>query len=454
MLIVKRSDFRYDWGYSLYRVEEMLPEILIIFFLLLLNGFFSLSEMALVSSSKPLLKQMEREGNRGAALAVALSEDSGKFLSTVQVGITLVGTLAGAYGGANIAEKLRDSFNTVPVIDPHGETVAMVIVVAIITYLSVVIGELLPKQLALSNPERLAVFVARPMTFLSRVCTPVVVILERSADMLMFILRVKKKSDDSVTEAEVKAVLSGGAESGVIDKSEHDMLQRIIRLGDRDINSVMTHRMEIASLDINDGLDDIREKINNVRHTRYLVTNGNIDTIVGVVEVKEILEALLHNKDFNLRNHLKKVTLFPETSHCLEVIDVFKKSKIHIAVVVDEYGSTQGIVTASDLLEAIVGALPSNYDEKEHALIVRRDDDSWLVDGITPLAEIHLQIGLDDIKDTGEYDTIAGFILHDFGKVPAEGDMFEKYDFSFEIVDMDSHRIDKILIRKKTIETP
>ena len=426
----------------------MLPEVLIIFFLLLLNGFFSLSEMAIVSASKPLLKQMEREGNRSAALAVALAEDSGKFLSTVQVGITLVGTLAGAYGGATIAEKLEDSFNMIPFVAPHGQSVSMVIVVAIITYLSVVIGELVPKQLALSNPERLALWVARPMTFLSNFCSPVVVILERSADVMLFLMRVKKKSEDNVTEAEVKAVLSGGAESGVIEKSEHDMLQRIIRLGDRDINSVMTHRMEIAYLDINDVLDDIRYKINKIRHTRYPVVKGDIDHIVGIVEVKEILEALLLNKDFNLRDHLKKVTLFPESSHCLEVLEFFKKSKIHMAVVIDEYGATQGIVTASDLLEAIVGALPSNYDEKEHALITLRGDGSWLVDGITPIAEIHLNIGLDEIKDTGDYDTIAGFILHDFGKVPAEGDIFEKYGFQFEVMDMDGHRIDKILIRK------
>lgn len=426
----------------------MLPEILIIFFLLILNGFFSLSEMAIVSASKPLLKQMERQGNRSAALAVKLGEDSGKFLSTVQVGITLVGTLAGAYGGATIAEKLTDSFNMIPFVAPHGETVALVIVVAIITYLSVVIGELLPKQLALSNPERMALLVARPMTGLSKFCTPVVIILEKSADFMMFILRIKKRGEETVTEAEVKAVLSGGAESGVIEKAEHDMLQRIIRLGDRDINSVMTHRMEVACLDVNDVLDDIRYKINKVRHTRYPVTNGSIDNIVGVVEVKEILEALLMGKDFDLRNHIKKVTLFPETSHCLEVLELFKKSKIHLAVIVDEYGATQGIVTASDLLEAIVGALPSNYDEKEHALITERGDGSWLVDGITPIAEIHMTIGLEDIKDTGDYDTIAGFILHDFGKIPAEGDIFEKYDFTFEVVDMDGHRIDKIILRK------
>lgn len=429
--------------------KKMLPEILIILFLLLLNGFFSMSEMAIVSASKPLLKQMERQGSKGAAQAVALAEDSGKFLSTVQVGITLVGTLAGAYGGSSIAEKLKEPFNMIPFVAPHGETVALVIVVAIITYLSVVVGELVPKQFALSNPERLAIWVARPMTLLSRFCTPVVIVLERSADIVMFVLRVKKKSEGVVTEAEVKAVLTGGAESGAIEKAEHDMLQRIIRLGDRDINSVMTHRMEIASLDVNDVLDDIRYKIDKVRHTRYPVVNGNIDNIVGVVEVKEILEALLLNKDFNLRNHINKVALFPETSHCLEVLELFKKTRLHMAVIVDEYGATQGIVTASDLLEAIVGALPSNYDAKEHSLITVRADGSWLVDGITPIAEIHLGIGLEEIKDTGEYDTIAGFILHDFGKIPVEGDIFEKYGFVFEVVDMDGHRIDKILISKR-----
>lgn len=423
-------------------------EILIIAGLLLLNAFFALSEMAIVSASKPVLRQMARQGNRRAGRALALAENSGRFLSTVQVGITLVGILAGAYGGAEIADKLTPYFDTVAFIRPHGELLAVTLVVACITYFSVVIGELIPKQMALSKPEALAMWVARPMSLLSMLCTPVVVLLEGSANLFFRVLGIRRHAE-KVTEMEVKAVIAEGAASGAIEKAEHDMLQRIIRLGERDVKSVMTHRTDVSFLDVNDGLDVVRRKIHESRHSHYPVLDGGTARVIGIVQTKELLDIALNLPgSLRLRDHLKEAIYLPETAKCLSVLDIFKKSSVHMAVVVDEYGVTVGVVTAVDLLEAIVGIIRSNYDENDEPMIVQRKDGSWLVDGSTSIHEIHLAVGLEELDADKDVDTIAGFMLHLFGHTPQAGERVEQFGHRFEVMDMDGRRIDKILIEK------
>lgn len=423
-------------------------EILIIFLLLLVNAFFALSEMAVVSASKPMLRQLARQGNRRAAAALELAENSGRFLSTVQIGITLVGTLAGAYGGATIADKVAGPFNEISFIQPHGDTLALALVVSIITYFSVVIGELVPKQFALSNAENIAMFVARPMLLIDRAFSPVVRLLNGSAQVLMKVLGVFKRVDEGVTVDELKAVIAEGVESGAIEQSENQMLQRIIRLGDRDIKSVMTHRMDVTFLDIDDSLETIRRKVHEAGHSRYPVTDGDVYRVIGVVQAKELLDAALSSNDIRIRDHLKEVTILPENINCMQALEMFKSANIHLAVIVDEYGATLGMITASDLMEAIVGALPSNYDEADEALIVQRADGSWLVDGMTPIDEIHLTIGLEDIHADGSFDTIAGFLLQAANKTLTTGEVLERFGHRFEVLDMDGRRIDKILITR------
>lgn len=429
----------------------MISELIIIFLLLLLNAFFALSEMAIVSASKPLLRQAEKQGKKGAAVALQLAEDSGRFLSTVQVGITLVGIIAGAYGGATIAEHLTPSFNDIVWINPYGETVAVMLVVTVITYFSVVLGELIPKQIALNHPEKLAVLVARPMCWLSRVCSPVVIILEGSARLLMQAAGIKK-NEETVTETEVKAVIAEGVASGAIEKNEHQIIQRVIRLGDRDIKSIMTHRTDIAFIDIHDDLETVRKKIQTAGHSRYPVVDGNTSKILGIVKTKELFEGAFTPGTFKVSNHLREVTFVPEGTSCLEVLDIFKQKHLHIAIVIDEYGSAEGIFTTSDLMEAIVGVLPSNYGRAEEPLIFKRADGSWLVDGLTSVDEVNITLGFEEIPIDDNFQTIGGFILHELKQMPKVGDKLQHAGHTFEIVDMDGRRIDKILI--ETVKTP
>lgn len=426
----------------------IITEVVIIFFLLLLNAYFAMSEIAIVSASKPMLKQMSKQGDGRADVALSLAENPGKFLSTVQVGITLVGILAGAYGGATIAEKVTPSFNNIDFINPHGETVAVAVIVSAITYFSVIIGELVPKSFALAHAETIALRVARPMRMISKVTYPVVFVLEISARVLMKILGVKDKDED-VSDLELRAVLSEGAESGAIEKSEHEMMQRIIRLDDRDVKSIMTHRTEVVFIDVEDSIEDIRRKVHEAGHSRYPVTAGNADDLKGIVQAKELLDSALSNQGkIDIMSHVKDVMVLPESASCLQALESFKKNHINLIVIVDEYGSTQGIVTSSDILEAIVGVLPSNYDHDDQMKIVERVDGSWLVDGRTPIEEIHLSIGLNEISADEDFDTIAGFLLEALRKTPKEGVVYEEFGYRFEIMDMDGHRIDKVLISK------
>lgn len=426
----------------------MASEIIIIFLLLLLNAFFAMSEIAVVSSRKPLLREKAAKGSKGAQIALNLAEDPGKFLSTVQVGITLVGILAGAYGGATLTEKLAPILDGVSFIYPHGESVAVVIIVSAITYFSVVIGELVPKQFALVHPETLATKVALPMLLLSRACKPIVVILEVSAKSLLLLFGIRNGGDINMTEAEVKAFLKEGAMSGAIEEGELVILQRVIRLGDRDVKSIMTHRTDLIMLDVDDAAEDIINTVKEGRHSHYPISEGRDDHVIGVVHAKELLEASLSGTTLSLRDFIREVPAVPESSSCLQAMELFKKSDLNFAVVVDEYGATEGIVTSSDILEAIIGVLPSNYNEGEKGLIIVREDGSWLVDGRTSIDEIHMSIGLEDIDIDAPYETIAGFVLHELGRAPQEGDVLQAYDYRFEVIDMDARRIDKILISR------
>lgn len=421
-------------------------EVFIVFVLIMINAYFALSEIAIVSSSKPLLKQLARQGSGRAQAALDLAENPGRFLSTIQLGITLVGIMAGAYGGATIAEKIAPHFEGLPVIGAHGESVAVGVIVSIITFFSV-IAEIIPKKLALIHSEAIAVRVAGSMKALMFLMYPLVRVLECSADASMKIMGIREK-EDSVSEEEFRAILSDQADSGAIEKSEHEMLQRVIRLDDRDVKSIMTHRTEVVFIDVNDDLLTIRKKIHETGHSRYPVVDGGADNLKGIVQAKSLLDSALGDEGIDISKHLQEVMILPEGASCLQALESFKKHHINLIVIVDEYGSTQGIVTSSDILEAIVGILPSNYDKDDQLKIVQRADGSWLVDGRTPIEEIHLSVGIEEISADEDYDTIAGFLLERLRKAPKVGARFESFGHRFEIVDMDGHRIDKVMITK------
>ncbi len=423
-------------------------ELIILGILMLANVFFSLAEIAVVSTSRPLLKHMIKMGNKNAEAALYLVEHPGRYLSTFQVGITIVSIIAGAYGESRISAKLAPKLDEIPWIHPYGEIVSFLTVIMTITYFTVVIGELVPKNFALQRPERIALIVARPMIVLTWLFNPLVVALEFSANAVMKLLGIFNDGKESVSEEEFKAILTEGAESGVIEKTEHEMLQRVIRLDDRDVKSIMTHRTEVVFIDLNDSIDDIRKKVHESGHSRYPVVDGSPDELRGVVQAKSLLDDALRGETLNIAAHMKDVMVLPEGASCLQALESFKRHHINLIVIVDEYGSTQGIVSASDILEAIVGILPSNYDQDDALKIVQRADGSWLVDGRTPIEEIHLSIGLHEISADEDFDTIAGFILEGLRKSPKVGVAYDAFGHRFEIVDMDGHRIDKVLISK------
>lgn len=423
----------------------MIYEILIILLLIFLNAFLALAEIAIIASSQPLLRQYAKQGKKSAASALKLIGNSGRFLSTVQVGITLVGIFAGAYGGATIANKLTEPFNQISFIYPYGAVVAVFVVVTVITYFSVVVGELVPKQLALNNPERFAMFAAWPMWVLSKLCTPIVIVLEVSAKILMYILRIKPKPQ-GVTEMEIRAVIADGVTSGAIENEEHNVIRRVIRLGDRDVKSIMTHRKDVCFVHVNDNLDEVAQKIAKFGHSRYPVIEEDTSHVLGIIKTKDIIAQNPGKHHFQVKNFLKQPLFIHEQTTCLDALKIFRNKRLQFAVVVDNDGVLEGIFTISDLMEAIVGVIPANYDAQDDAQIVVRPDGSWLVNGLTPIDEIHLTIGLEDIILTNEYQTMAGFMLSQLKFGPATGKYFEINGYKFEIVDMDGQRIDKILI--------
>lgn len=424
--------------------------IITILFLVLLNGFFSLTEMAIVACRKSILKDMVKKGNKNAEKVLEIIDEQGKFLSTIQVGITTVGILAAAYGGAKIAHSFGRFLDGFSLINPYGDAIAIVVVVTVLTYFSVVIGELVPKRIALKNPEKIAIFIVRPVLIFAWVFAPIIAMLDFSAAVVMRFFGASEEKDNLDAEAELKAIISEGVEEGTIEKSEHEIVQRIFRLDDRDAKSIMTHVSELDFIRIDEDDEEIRFKLENAKHSRYPVVQGDSQKVIGVVQVKEIFADYLQSGEINITKHIDEAHFIPENINCLKVLEMFKASSINLAIVIDEYGSTEGIVTASDIFEAVVGMLPANYDEDDEVMITKRDDGSWLVDGTTPVEEISLTLGIEEIDEEEEdFDTIAGFVsfnLQNLEKEVKEGAKFEKYGHVFEVLDMDGMIIDKVLL--------
>lgn len=424
-------------------------EIAVIVFLVLLNGAFAMSEMAIVSSRKARLAARAADGSRGARTALELAENPGRFLSSVQIGITLVGILAGAYSGATLAGPFEDWLNNFPILDPVAEVLSLAVVVGAITYASLIVGELVPKQIALGNPEAVAIMVARPMAVVARVTAPLVWLLEGSSRLALALLRIKPSDDQTVTEEEVKAMIAEGTQTGVFEPEEQELLAGVLRFGDRRIRGIMTPRNEMVSLDLDWERERVIQVLRDSPHSRLPVYRGDADDILGVVQAKDLLNGFLAGQDFDPAAAVRPVEVVHDNSPALMVLDTLKRSSIHMVLVVDEYGSVEGIVTAADILSAILGGL-SEHGEDYEGSIVTRQDGSWLVDGsvAVDVARDRLNCRVMEGED-GDYDTVAGFILSKSRSIPTAGDHFTWQGWRFEVVDMDGRRIDKVLISRQ-----
>jgi putative hemolysin len=422
-------------------------EIVFILLLIVANGIFSGSEIAVVSSRKVRLQQLAEKGSRPARLALRLAESPNDFLSTVQIGITLIGVLSGAVAGATVAQQLQPVFDGIPVLQPFSEGLSVTVVVALITYLSLVIGELVPKRIALANPEQIACRIAPAMRALSRLSAPAVRLLGASTDALLRVLNVAASDEPDITEEEIKALIRQGADSGVFEESEHDMVQRVLRLGDRSIKTLMTPRTEICWLDLEDPLDANLAEVQESTFSRFPVGRGSLDDCVGIVRVRSLLTAQLGSEPMDLEPLCQPPIYVAESTPALSVLEQFKRTGIHIALVTDEFGGVEGIVTLNDLMEGIVGDLPSLEDEDEPSFVVR-EDGTWLVDGSLDINEFDDRIGtrLLGSEEQRPYHNLAGFMIHTLERIPKASDHFDWQGYRFEVMDMDSNRVDKILV--------
>jgi putative hemolysin len=422
-------------------------EILLILLLIVANGVFSGSEIAVVSARKIRLEQLADRGNRKARVALNLATAPNDFLSTVQIGITLIGILSGAVGGATVAQRLKPVFDGVSALQPYSETISVAIVVTIITYLSLVIGELVPKRIALNDPEQIACTVAQPMRLLSRVTAPLVHILGGSTNALLKLLGIRASDEPDITEEEIKVLIRQGAEAGMFEESEHEMVERVFRLGDRSIKAMMTPRTEIDWLDIEAPLEEHLQEVMGSNYSRFPVGRGSLDNCVGVIRGRNLLTAQLSGQLVNLEAMLQPPLYVAESTPVLNVIEQFKQTGVHIALVTDEYGGIEGLVTVNDLMEAIVGDLPS-VEDQDDPLIVQREDGSWLLDGSLDIHDLKDLVEKESLPDesTGNFHTIGGFVTHFLRHIPKSGEHFEWSGLRFEVMDMDGTRVDKVLV--------
>lgn len=418
----------------------LVVELAIVFALIGLNGFLAMSELALVSARRPLLEQRAREGSRGAAVALDLTREPGRMLSAVQIGITLVGIIAGAFSGATIAERADAWLEGLGVATRIAEPVAFTVVIAMITYFSVVVGELVPKQIGMLNAERIATLVARPMQILATAAGPAVTLLDLSARLGLRLLGQRGHREPSVTDEEIITMIAEAERSGLVEPEERSMISRVMRLGDRTVRGVMTPRPDVEWIDLQGTADEIRDGIRSSHHSRILVANGTIDEIVGAIPVRAALAHMMDNGSTDVPMLVQKVPAVSDRLPALDVVQQLRHSPLNLVLVVDEHGSLEGIVTEGDILKTIV----ADIEEDEGPRIVQRDDGSLLIDGAYPFDELAERIGIQP-PSRRAYHTVAGFVLDKMRRLPKAGESFREGFWRFEIVDVDAQRIDKVL---------
>ncbi|MGD2139216.1 MAG: hemolysin family protein [Burkholderiales bacterium] len=424
-------------------------EIVILVLLFLLNGLFSMSEIAVVSARKARLQQLANEGNRGAGSALALAREPSNFLSTIQVGITFVGIFSGAFGGATLADKLARVLSTVPALAPHSDALALGIVVIAIAYFSLIIGELVPKRLALHNPERVASMTAVPMRLLSRFALPIVVLLSGSTELVLRAIGAGKFRRSPVSEDEIRLLMEQGTRAGVFAQVEQRLVHNVLMLDERPVAAEMTPRLEVLHVDLDEAPEVSLRKIADSRHSRFPVCRGGVENVVGVIHARDILAQQVAGKTADLAACMREPLYVPETLSCIRMLETFKISPLQIAFVVDEYGDFQGLITLNDILEAIAGDMPSSRDEDDQ-MIVERTPGSWLIDGMLDTMDLKELLQLRELpeEDEGGYHTLGGMAMSGMGRVPRPADSFEWRGYRFEVVDMDGSRVDKVLVSR------
>ena len=421
-------------------------EIIIILILIILTGYLSMAELAVVSVRKAKMQKYIEEGNKNAEIVLELLKDPNEFLSTVQIGISLIGVLTGAFGGVTLSEPLANAISFIP----YSQPISVAIVVIITTYLTLVVGEIVPKVIALNDPERISLKVAKSMVILEKVSKPVSFILAKSSSFLLWVLRIENKNDDVVTEEEIELMIKEGREDGTIEQEEEDIIKRVFKLDDQKVESIMTPRNEIIWIDLEDDKDINKVKIIESKRSIFPIASGELDDFIGVVQAKDILSAMFGDDEFDIHKIVKEPLVVSEHLETLELLKEFKENQgyVHMSLVVDEFGSVEGLITLNDLLEGIVGDIPG-IDEEDEPQATQRNDGTWLIDGRYPIDKFKeifdFNETLPDEEEDG-YTTLAGFILSLSGKIPNEKDRYECGRFIFEIMDLDGHQIDKILV--------
>lgn len=422
-------------------------ELFLIFVLVVANGVFSGSEIAIVSARKIRLEQLAKRGNRKARLALKLANSPNNFLSAVQIGITLIGILSGAVGGATVARRLGEFLQTIPPLQPYANPLGIFLVVSLITYLSLVVGELVPKRIALSNPEKIACNVAPVMQWLARLTSPIVYLLGFSTDGLLRLLGISNQEESPITEEEIRVLIRQGTQAGMIEEAEQEMVERVFRLGDRPVKTLMTPRTSIAWLDVESDWAENQQEILETPYSRFPVGRDSLDDCLGFVRVKDILNCQWSGQPINLESLVQPPLFVAESTRSLNVLEMFRESGTHLALITDEYGGIEGLVTLNDLMEAIVGNIP-NDDEIEEPQIIERADGSYLLDGLLSIDEFKELFDIETLsnEEEGNYHTLGGFVIESLGKIPQSGESFTSDGLQVEVVDMDSIRIDKVLV--------
>lgn len=424
----------------------MFTELLIVVALILVNSFFAMAEIAIVSARRARLKPLADAGHKGAQAALRLAENPSAFLSTVQTGITVVGVLASVFSGATIALRLGGVLNNAfPGLAPHGEAVALVIVVVVVSYLTLIVGELVPKRIAMARAEPIALAVAGWLALIGRCLYPLVWFLRTTTDFALRLLGIKDNGNSGVTEEEVKSMIAEGTQEGVFEAEEKKMLEGVMRLTDRTVRSIMTPRLDMVWVGSEDPESEIRNTIRSSGYSRLPVARGDLEEVKGVLHAKDMLNAALNGQPLQIDALRRPLLSVPETTPVLKLLEQFKSSGQHMAIVIDEYGTVEGLVTIADILMAIAGTLPEEgHDDADKP--VRRADGSWLLGGMTPINEVEELLGLKKMHEDGDYHTLAGFMLAQMGHIPETGDKFSWQAMVFEVLDMDGRRIDKVLI--------
>ena len=416
-------------------------EILVLLFLILLNSLFVISEMAVVSARKARLQQQANEGNKRAATALGLAQNPNTFLSTIQIGITLISILLGAISGPTFSAPLASLLKRWPLLGPYADSLALVIVVVIVTGLSLVLGELVPKRIALHEPERIAASISGTMIFISKIFSPLVWLLGRTTDFVLQLIGVTPSKEPPVTEEEIQLLIDQGTEAGVFEEAEQDMVEGVFSLSDSRVYSLMTPRTDIVWLDIADSSDEIRRKIAESSFSRFPVCKDSLDTVLGIVKARDLLAPPnLSSDQFKLKDKLRPAIYIPETMLASRALEVFKEKNAELMFVIDEFGSLQGLLTLNDIIEEIVG------DIEVEPQATQRQDGSWLLDGMLEVDNFKEIFKVDILPHEDEYETLSGFVMISLGRVPQAADHFDWNDLRFEVVDMDGHRVDKVLV--------